>query len=322
MSLPDWTLQPLAYIGLASLFYTTLQLTRQASIYLLPTSTLQKRYNPNKTSWALVTGASDGIGFGFSEELCARGFNVILHGRNVTKLRQRQASLAVQYPDAKTGILVQDVTELSSGEMDELAKRVQSIIAEKDPQGQLRVLINNVGGETLAYEPLTRFSFEDVHNTIARNAVFMAQITRVLLPLLQNHAPGLVLNVSSVASFGLPYISVYSGTKGFVDSMTRALEAEIKAEGKEIEVLGLRVASVQSAGFDFEASLFTPSARRMAAAGLNRVGCGGVIVYGYFWHWVQGLSFDLLPRGLLMKFSAIEMRRLKKAEEEKGKKRR
>ncbi|KAJ5378541.1 hypothetical protein N7509_011660 [Penicillium cosmopolitanum] len=315
MDISSWQ-TPLSYIGLATLAYTTFKFTRSATTFLLPSSL--NTYNRTKNNWAFVTGASDGIGFGFSEELCARGFNVILHGRNRTKLETRAAELRTQFPTRQVAIVVRDVVGLTV-DVDEITVEVRAILEAQG--GELSVLINNVGGEVRPYTVLSDLSFENVERTIAMNAGFITQITRVLLPVLEAGGGGLVLNISSVSSVGMPYISVYASTKGFVDTFTKALEAECKAEKRKVEVLGLRVGQVRTAGFDVQAGLFVPDARTLASAGLNRVGCGRVIVWAYFWHWLQGLSVDLLPRSMLMMISSKKLMALKKEEEEKAKKR-
>lgn len=171
------------------------------------------------------------------------------------------------------------------------------------------------------YTVLSDYRFEEVERTIAVNAGFTAQITRVLLPLLEVGDGGVILNISSVSAIGMPYISVYAAAKGFVDSFTKALEAECKAERRGVEVLGLRVGQVRTAGFDVKPGLFVPDARTLASAGLNRIGCGRVIVWAYFWHWLQGLSVDVLPRSMVMMISSNKLMALKKEEEEKAKRR-
>ena len=103
--------KPLAYLGLLTLGKTAFFLTRQATTYLLP-STLQ-HYNSTKANWALVTGATDGIGFGFGQELCARGFNVILHGRNAEKLDRRRRELQTLFPKVCVAMLAVSYTHLT-----------------------------------------------------------------------------------------------------------------------------------------------------------------------------------------------------------------
>lgn len=241
---------------------------------MLPSSL--NKYNPTKTNWALVTGASDRIGLGFCEELCARGFNVLLHGQNREKLAKRASELSAQFPTRKVSIIVRDVVGLT-GDMDGISEEVRAIL--KVEGGKLVVLVNNVGGEVRPYTVLSDYRFEEVNRTIATlNIGFIAQITRVLLPLLETSVGGVVLNISSISAVGMPYISIYTATKGFVDSFTKTLEAECKAERKKVKVLGLRVSQVKTARFDIEAGLFVPDRRTLASATLNRVGCGRVIV--------------------------------------------
>lgn len=311
----NWV-NPLAYLGLGTLVFITLAFARQATVYLLP-STLH-RYNRSKSNWALVTGATDGIGYGFCQELCARGFNVILHGRNREKLETRVRELNASFPGAKTGFVVFDVVASYEG-IDTLAGEVGEIV--RSTGGELTVLVNNVGGETRPYTPIDGLGWNDVDATLAKNASFMTQITRVLLPVLAAGCGGVVLNVSSISSFGLPYLTVYSGTKGYVDSFTRALEAECAVEKPGVQVMGLRVAQVKTAGikFDVQESLFVASARTMAKAGLDRVGCGKTIVWGYFWHWLQGLLFSVLPRSVVMRITTAKLMALKKEEEQMAK---
>lgn len=302
-------INPFACLGVATLAFTTLAFTRQATVYLLPSAL--HRYNRSNNNWALVTGATDGIGFGFCQELCARGFNVILHGRNGEKLATRARELNAMFPDRQTGIVVRDAAGGSEG-VDAVAGEAREIIGVRG--GSLTVLVNNVGGETRPYTTLDALSLADVDATVARNAIFMSQVTRVLMPLLVEAPCGLVLNVSSIASYGFPYLSVYSATKGYVDSFTRALEAECSVEKPGAKVMGLRVGQVKTAGLDVAESLFVPSARRMARAGLNRVGCGKTIVWGYFWHWIQGLWFGVLPRWVLMRITTAKLMALKEDE--------
>ncbi|KAJ5088528.1 hypothetical protein N7456_012144 [Penicillium angulare] len=316
MASADWT-KPLAYIGLTTVAYTTFKLLRGASIYLHP-STLTKEYNPTGKNWALVTGATDGIGFGFCQELRARGFNVILHGRNETKLQKRAKELEAEFPATKTSIIVLDVVGVTNA-IDEVGSQVRETLARNG--GELSVLVNNVGGDSKPYTMLEAYTFEEAQETLDKNAVFMLQITRVLLPVLEAGRRGIVLNVSSISAYGMPFISVYSASKGFVDTLTRALEAECVAEGRNVDVMGLRVGPTRTSAFDVKAGLFVPNSRELAIGALNRVGCGEVIAWAYFWHSVQGVMFDVMPRSVLMKITAKKMRELKKEEEEKAKKR-
>ena len=289
--LPEGFTTTLSYVGAATTCYWTIQLARHLYSYFRPTAL--PRYNPTgKDSWALVTGASDGIGFGFAQELSQRGFNVFLHGRNREKLIRRQEELQAEFPNVITKIIVSDASNISEN-IDTIAHEVGNV--------RLTVLVNNVGGESRAYRRLTELTYEDVRNTINLNVTFMTQVTRSLL----------------TASFGMPYLPVYSGTKGFVDSFSRSLDAEVKADGRDLEVLAVRVGSVKSQGNDVELSLSTPGSRTMAAAALNRVGSGFPLVFGYWGHALPGLTLDWIPRNVVVAMLAKTMRGLKRDMEAK-----
>jgi short-subunit dehydrogenase len=158
---------------------------------------------------------------------------------------------------------------------------------------------------------------DEVEFLFSVNARFMTHITRVLLPVLEKNEPGLIINVSSIAAAGFPWLSIYSGSKGYIDSFSGSLQAEMKAYGRKIEVLPLRVGSVSTSGLDIKANLFSPTGRTMASAALNRVGCGEYIVWGYWWHRLQGLGFDILPRSVLLSAVTKRLRQLKSAEDRK-----
>lgn len=308
LQIPEQLKTPFSYIGAATISYLAVQVARHFYRYLRPSSL--SRYNPRgKDAWALVTGASDGIGFGFAQELCKRGFNVFLHGRNHDKLLSKRDELLAEFPHANVRIIVFDAFKSSSEDL--------SWIAQEIGDARLTVLVNNAGGGLKPFELLADLTHEDVQATISLNATFTAQITRVLMPILENNSPSLILTVSSAAAYVMPTLTVYSGSKGFVESFTRSLQAEVTLEGKDVEVLGLRVANTNSQVNDVPVGLFTPTSRTLASAALNRVGCDGPLVWAYWPHSLQGLSFHLIPKNMLIRILGGRLRDLKRKAEAK-----
>lgn len=298
--IPDNLTTALTCIGVATTCYFGLQLARHVYCYVRPSSL--PRYNPpGKDAWALVTGATDGIGFGFAQALSRRGFNVFLHGRNREKLLRRQQELHARFPSIKTKIIVFDVTSISE-EVDNIAREVGD--------ARLTVLINNVGGSIVSFRKLPDKTYGEVRDTITLNTTFMTQVTRVLIPILEENGPGLIMNISSAASYGMPWVSVYSGCKGYVDSFSKAIAAEMKVDRRPIEVLGIWVGNVQSQMNGISVSWANPSSLGMAEAALNRVGCEGPMVWGYWPHALQGLGFVFVPRSILMRAITATMRAL------------
>ncbi|MCJ1300000.1 hypothetical protein MMC08_002794 [Hypocenomyce scalaris] len=162
-----------------------------------------------------------------------------------------------------------------------------------------------------AVRPLARHSHEDINNLMNLNAGFPTQLTRTLWPLLANNSPSLVMNVSSAASLGFPYATIYSGSKAFLESFTHALYAEAHAESHDVEVMGIVVGAVTDVSHRKEpVSLLTPNATTMARAALGKVGCGRAVVAGFWMHGLQVGVFGLLPEWVLLRVKGNVMRDL------------
>ncbi len=288
-------------LGPFTAIYFSIRLCSFFWLYIRPSSIgryLKDSEWAKEKNWALVTGASDGIGQAFAGELCRHGFNVVLHGRNLSKLERVQKELNGLYPRSQTRIVISDanLSPASSLEEDILAK-VKDL--------KLSVLINNVGGTagvqsiSEVYSTIDNHSVAAVDGLINTNARFTSQVTRLLLPLLATRPRSLIMNMSSGAEWGMPYLSVYSGTKAYITAWSKALTAETEAERRNIEVLGIVVGSVQTTSNSHPLSIFHPTAETFARATLDRVGCGKGSVYGYLPHALQTMSVVFLPEWMV-----------------------
>ena len=273
-------------------------------------SSLPKYKHGDHQSWALVTGATSGIGFGFAQELCKQGFNVVIHGRNPSKLESLATELREQFPDRSVRIAVADVLRDDT---------IAAVNAVRDVVQDLHltVLVNNIGGigQILApqFKTLESHTEQEITDIIQLNDGFTTQLTRALLPVLAKNQPSLIVNIGSiVAGLAMPYASVYSASKAYLVSFSRNLSLEMKAEGQNIEVLAIIVGDTLTEGrHGVTKSYMIPDGRGMAAAALERVGCGRREVCGYFPHAVQKASFDVMPEVLLDLFVVGEAKRLK-----------
>ena len=98
------------------------------------------RTQSGKSPWAIVTGASDGVGRGFVEELLDRGFNIVLHGRNESKLERNIKELRMQWPQRDFRLLILDASTAAKD-----SANIQQALRPLEHL-DLKVLINNVGG--------------------------------------------------------------------------------------------------------------------------------------------------------------------------------
>ena len=281
-----FTPQTLAVLYVATVTYTTLRFLR--FIYLYTRRSSIKRYLYGNESWALVTGASEGIGLGIAHELAVNGFNIILHGRNPEKLQRARSQLEGEHKDLQFRTAILDASSATGQQIEALAASVQFL--------NLTVLVNNVGG-CPKIQPLEKHTAEDLNSLVNVNARFPAQLTRALLPILaRQDGPTLIMNIGSLADSGAPYATVYGGSKAFNMAMSSSLAMEIKAEGKDIEVLAIPIGRVTNVSHYKEPySFFTPTARIIGKSCVDRVGCGRKVVVGYVGHAMQTFVLDLLP---------------------------
>ncbi|KAK4691721.1 hypothetical protein P7C71_g5340, partial [Lecanoromycetidae sp. Uapishka_2] len=296
-------------IGILTCFSILFKLFNFIHLHTRASSLPRYRQKPN--SWALVTGSSDGIGLAIAKELASNSFNVILHGRNPTKLENLKKQLSHDFPKIEFLSLVLDASSaLSEEQISESIRLLQNL--------HLTVLVNNVGGTEAvmnpAVRPFSEHSRQDIDKIFNLNTIFASQLIRALWPMLLKNTPSLIMNISSAASIGFPYCTVYSGCKAYIESFTRALYAEAHAEINDVEVLGIVVGKVTNVGHRKEpVSFATPDARTMARAALGKVGCGNAVVSGYWVHALQVAGFGILPEWMLVRVMGMVMRGLEES---------
>lgn len=250
--------------------------------------------------WALITGASDGIGKGFAQELCDEGFNVILHGRNEQKLHAVREDLLAQFPQRSVEIFILDAATIATAHAG-----LEDLLQKRFGHYNLRLLVNNVATTSHPlFESLTNRSAQEIALGIEGSAHFPAQITRAVLPQLHRHQPAAILNIGSgVSELPAPYLTFYSAAKAYNKIFSANLAAELQAEDGwgGVEVLALLVGMVATnTPAVREASFLVPSARRFARCCLGTVGCGRRVVWPYWPHTVQfGGMMGMLPGWVL-----------------------
>jgi short-subunit dehydrogenase len=167
-------------------------------------------------AYALVTGASKGIGKCLAEGLAARGYDLLLTARSEQLLREAGADLEARYK-IKTAVLAVDLSETGA------AEKVYQWAAGYG----IQVLINNAGyglGGALDSSPLL--------HTLAMMRVNMevpVTLCRLFLPALKQQPKAFILNIASSAAYqAVPGLTVYAATKSFVLSFSRGLRQELK----------------------------------------------------------------------------------------------
>ena len=176
--------------------------------------------------WALITGATSGIGAEYACQLAALGYNLILHGRREEKLQLQAGELR-----STARIEVRYVTaELTSEE------GISDLIRMAAGQPGLRILVNNAGyGEPgLAHER----SVDSMTDMLRVHNEAVVRVTHAALPQMVAAGRGAVINVSSVAAF-LPGRGnvMYISTKAFLNAFSRSLAADLRDTGVVVQSL-------------------------------------------------------------------------------------
>ncbi|KAG5457336.1 MAG: hypothetical protein BJ554DRAFT_2683 [Olpidium bornovanus] len=199
----------LAVLGAATLVSWAVSAAGFLSPYVRPSRLRRFNRADKRRPWAVVTGASDGIGKGFAQELAAARFNVVLVARDEAKLADVAREIEYEFPGASTRVLVTDAGRRDQASF--LAKLDATVAALPGP---VTVLVNNVGRANAHVDVLARQDDYDLADVVVVNDVFPVLITKRLLPTLERNQPSLILNVGSYASeTAIPHLAVFCGTK-------------------------------------------------------------------------------------------------------------
>jgi hypothetical protein len=180
----------------------------------------------NEPSYALVTGASRGLGKEIALELAKRKFNLLLVSLKNEGLPDLCSELTNQFK-IKTEYFETDLCEPQS---------VFKIADWAISNGNVSILVNNAGvGGTVAFDDA---SIHYIDSIIQINIRATSLLTRLLLPVLKNNDRAYILNVASMASFSpVAYKTVYPASKAFIWSFSKGLAEELKNTGIHVSVL-------------------------------------------------------------------------------------
>ena len=177
--------------------------------------------------WALITGASSGIGAEFARQLAARGMHLVLSARREELLKQLAAELH-QAHGAKTEIILADLSKPDAPQklLEEIAGRGLTI----------ELLVNNAGfGQVSEIE---KNDLPRILEMIQVNIAALTELTYRVLPGMLDRGHGGIINVASVAAFQpVGYMGAYAASKAYVLHFSEALWAEARDRGVTITAL-------------------------------------------------------------------------------------
>lgn len=178
-------------------------------------------------NYALITGASRGIGKSIAEQLAAKGNNLLLISRSEETLMELKKSIVERYKVHVEYLAI----DLSSPDS---AAQIYNWYTTKEYK--INILVNNAGyGIWGVFETL---SIQSQLEMLQINMLTVVQLTHTLLPELKTHANAYILNVASTAAYqAVPTLSLYAASKSFVLSFTRGIRLELQGTGVSVSCL-------------------------------------------------------------------------------------
>jgi uncharacterized protein len=187
---------------------------------------MKKIIDKNKFGpWAIITGASSGIGKGFATKLAADGLNVVLVARRILLLEEIGHQLAKEF-----GILYRTI-EADLAEESAIEK-----ITKATDDLDVGLLISNAGTGKVA--KFLSLELEEIKSVNQLNAISHLSLTHYFgRRFLKRGKGGILLSGAMGATDGVPYMSSMAGSKSLVLSLGKSLHHEFKNTGIHITVV-------------------------------------------------------------------------------------
>jgi short-subunit dehydrogenase len=253
----------------------------------------------SKSSSAIITGASSGIGLELAKLLAADGNDLVLVARREKLLRDVADDLTRRYGIQASTV----IADLGHPE------GCSTVARHVETSGRVvTALVNNAGFGLLG--PFAETPLERQLEMIDLNIAALTHLTRLLLPGMLSRRRGMILNVASTAAFQPgPLMSVYYASKAYVLSFSLALAVELEGSGVTVttlcpgptrtefqEVAGMRGTLLANQGLAM-------SAERVARAGYRGMLHGKAIVTPGLLNRVMAVGTRLVPRMVAAKIA-------------------
>ena len=247
-----------------------------------------------KGKWALVTGASAGIGAALARELARHGANLILTARRRERLEQLASELAAK--GVETRVVAADLNDATAPQVIYEAVKAEGLHVD--------ILINNAGLGNYG-----AFHANDVEQELSQirvNCDAVVAVSRLFVPPMVERRRGWVMVVASTASFQpVPYITTYAATKAFDRMFALGLAAEVERHG--VKVTALCPGPTESEFHDVAHAQSFVWKNLQPADEVARIGVAGLVqgkrtVIPYFQGWFNSMLVRALPVGLVTRY--------------------
>jgi 17beta-estradiol 17-dehydrogenase / very-long-chain 3-oxoacyl-CoA reductase len=247
--------------------------------------------------WAVVTGATDGIGKAYAQELARSGLNIVLVSRSLEKLEDVAAEIGDKYK-VKTKVVAVDFTG---------GLEIYKTIADAIKGLEIGTLVNNVGMSYSHPSYIGEVPDQKLMDLINCNIYSLTLMTKVVLPQMVERKRGAIINISSGSAVNpAPLLAAYSASKAYVDFFSRALQMEYQSKGIIVQsVLPFFVATKLSK--IRKPSFFAPSPTTYVRQALRTVGVQER-TFGCIAHALQAYVIAMVPDFIVDKITLNQMK--------------
>ena len=250
--------------------------------------------------WAVVTGATDGIGKEYARQLAKRGFNIVLISRTMAKLQVVAEEIR---HESHIEVKVIEFDFSSCSEYDELSLELKDL--------DVGILVNNVGASYGSMDPFYKCDMVKTVNILHVNTFSDVYMTKIVLSGMVKRRRGAVIHISSASVYlDIPFANVYVATKIFINKFVRSLQLEdVNGVVDHQLVIPCYVASKMS---KMSPGLTVPTAAAYVKSAINTIGITDV-THGCFVHETIAVLLKVLPAYLMSSvFLRIRKSRLEK----------
>ena len=276
------------------------------SHYILTTFDLTSKYGKN--SWALVTGASKGIGLAYCYELAKHGFNIIMVARTVSLMNSHAVALKKLYPVQVKVIMF----DLRSDSQAPLLKELEGY--------DISLFVNNAG--TVFMDTFTGIAPGNISEVVNVNVKSALGLVNAMRERMRGRkvARNAIIVVSSVASkITFPYLNLYSPTKAYLSEAIKWMQQKEETDGIDFllaEYGGVSTTMVPLPPIPGALASAESTARETIRQLGNRSQTHGTIVHE-MQRWIMPTEIIKLFIGLMFRFAANSF--IKEAYERKRK---
>lgn len=234
---------------------------------MLTSQQLRKYGKPG--TWAVITGASDGLGKEYATQLAAKGFNLVLVSRTQSKLDTLAKDLEQKYTGK--GLQVKTLAMDFAQDNDADYERLRELVQDLD----VGILINNVGQSHSMPVSFLETPKEELQNIVTINCLGTLKTTQVVAPILQKRKRGLILTMGSFGGWTpTPYLATYSGSKAFLQQWSNALSSELADYNVDVYLVLSHLVTTAMSKVR-RTSLLVPNPRGFVKSTLSKIGLGG-----------------------------------------------